>query len=152
MCNLAIPPLTISSQSPAALRGAPRKNQFRVHERHGSRENEPESVFTWIGFSDGDLAIWEEGSPALPLDTTYIRGVFERYAHPLEAIGDCTARIELPDDAALLHMLYVPRFDVVPKDYLVWISKEGDPLVGLCAELVPPLMHLARVQARSSLE
>ncbi len=133
-----------------AVLKVPESGRFRVAERYDD-SHPSQSVFTWIECVEGTLALREDGSPALPIESGYLAGVFERYGVPLEGLGDFTARMLVPGGAQLLHMLYVPEFDVVPKEYLVWIPGpemyEG-ARVELCVHLVPPLLHLAKRAAR----
>lgn len=142
---------TVETLKQAVLE-VPESRRLRVAERFD--DNDPsQSIFTWIESAQGQLALREEGAPSLPIERGYVASVFERYALPLEGVGNFTARMLIPGGAQLLHMLYVPEFDVVPKDYLVWIP-EPDAYerarVELCVLLVPPLLHLAKALARKA--
>ena len=144
--------MTVQIQLRRDLQSAPLRTHFRVDERVEKREAEFVTLFTWIGYAERRFALWEDESPPLLLHPRFLRGVFARYAYPLEKVGDITARLRLPGgEGELFHMLFVPDFDVVPKDYLVWLPTEGEAMVGLCAELVPPLRHLARAATTKQL-
>jgi hypothetical protein len=134
-----------------AIIKAPIRQRLRVAERYAD-DNPSESAFTWIELHEEELVIRDHQAPALPLEPRFLTGVFDRYAVTLDKWGDFTARIVLPNGGQLLHMLFVPEFDVVPKDYLVWVSpieQSETARVELCVHLVPPLLHLARAAARA---
>lgn len=123
---------------------APLQTALRLDERTEAAG----SVFTWIGLHEGRIALWEDGTEPLPLEEGYLEAVMTRYARPLSAFGPFQGVLHLNENSTLAHMLYLPRFDVVPKDYLVWKLKGQEPVGELCAHLLPPLLHLAR-RARS---
>ena len=101
-----------------------------------------ESRFTWIGVPSSSLCMWDDASEAQALPLEFLQRVFVRYGQTLGRVGDIIAHVEVPQGGTLAHMLYVPEFDVEPKDYLVWLPNEGEPTFALSALLVPPLRHL----------
>lgn len=106
------------------------------------------SVLTWLSLEEGRFFLRRERE-AWDLPFACIEKTFERYAAPLQQAGDFRGHLLTEDGVALAHMLYVPRFDVEPKDYLVLSLPGEEPLVELCAVLGPPLVHLARALRRS---
>lgn len=141
---------TISNYRLAALR-TPLVSRLKVGERYGEGTVYP--ISTRIQVDGADISLQEVDGPALHLREEFISAVFARYAAPLESHGDFSAQLRLPDGSRLLHMLYVPDFDVVPKDYLVWLPKDEkeEARVELCVHLVPPLLHLARAAQKNSM-
>jgi hypothetical protein len=92
---------------------------------------------------DGHLELKKEEAYAWELPQAYLEAVMLRYARPLSDVGRLTSHLRLSDQSVLGHMLYLPRFEVVPKDYLVWAQEGQEPVGELCALLLPPLLHLA---------
>jgi hypothetical protein len=123
-----------------ALLHAPESSALRV----GEEMKGAERTFTWIGRRNELLSLWDDETPALPLTDSMIEAVMKRYARPLAALGALSGVLRLDSGSVLAHMLYLPRFEVVPKDYLVWAEKGQEPRGELCAHLLPPLLHLAR--------
>jgi hypothetical protein len=78
------------------------------------------------------------------LSEAFIEAVMLRYAAPLSDLGPLKAILHLDSGSCVAHMLYLPRFEVVPKDYLVWKKKDEEPRGELCVQLLPPLLHLGR--------
>ncbi len=101
-----------------------------------------ESTFTWIGVQNESLSLWQGKGAVQKFPNTFLQKVLGRYGQPLGKVGDIVAHIEVPGGGILAHMIYVPEFDVVPKDYIVWIPNKGDPVFALSALLIPPLVHL----------
>lgn len=130
--------------APEGFRSAPSLSSLVVAERTVGVQ----SVLTRLGLVDGQLRLWEEGGEDLPLSEEALLRVFARYGAPLDVRGDAVAMVSLPGGWDLYHMLLVPTFDVVPKDYLVLCAMAGEPTVELAARLVPPLWHLARAARR----
>lgn len=133
-----------------AAERTPAVARLKVGERF--LEGNPTPLSTRLLVANETLSIQEDGGSALALREEFVSAAFHRYAAPLETPGDFTARLILPSGDSLLHMIFVPDFDVVPKDYLVWLPASAleEARVELCVHLVPPLLHLARAALKAA--
>lgn len=122
-----------------ALLNSPEVSELTVDEEF----TDDETRFVKLVCIDGHLQLRKEKAYAWRLPQSYLEAVMQRYARPLSDVGRVTAHLRLSDTSIVGHMLYLPRFEVVPKDYLVWAKEGQEPLAELCALLLPPLLHLA---------
>jgi hypothetical protein len=79
----------------------------------------------------------------IPLPMLY--SVFERYGKPLaDDVKPEGARLQLCEQASLMHFRHLARFDVIARDFLV-LSREGqEALVELSVSIAGALLHLTR--------
>jgi len=83
--------------------------------------------------------------PGLPLPANAVEIVMRRYGKPLanEVVVDGPG-FPLGDGCALKRLRFLPRFDVIARDYLVLCAPDSEPLTELATAVTAALLHLAR--------
>jgi len=111
----------------------------------GEEFTDDEQRFIKLAQTEDGLELRKDKTNSLALPLPFLKAVMQRYARPLSDVGRLKTHLRLSDQGVLAHMHYLPRFEVVPKDYLVWAQDGQEPIGELCAMLLPPLCHLASV-------
>jgi hypothetical protein len=122
-----------------------------LHEFH-DREGVPRR--TWLERSGAHLSLLEESADgaidAMALPPGSVAAVVGRYARPLDQswieIPDAGG-LPLPQGGRLVRVRFRPRYDVIAKDYLVFVSEGCEPVAELATTLSAAFLHLARAAA-----
>jgi hypothetical protein len=100
---------------------------------------------TYLCFEDGVLSLVDdEGSFALP--TGALGAVMERFGRPLDRAARLVevASLPLADGNVLRHARHLARYDVIARDFLVYVTSDREPLCALATTVTGALTHLAR--------
>jgi hypothetical protein len=114
-----------------------------LHERLDERGA---SICTWVETLDGELWVVTDGGERLGLPAGAIQAVMRRYAKPLQDPPEETGEspLMLEDKSVLFRMRFLPTYDVISKDYLVWQVPGEHPVAELATHVTAALEHLAR--------
>jgi hypothetical protein len=100
---------------------------------------------TYLRIRNG-LIEFDEPEQTTEMPLRVLEAVFRRYGRPLELeIAPVGPRLQLSDSVTIMHFRYLARFDVIAKDYLVWIYQERETLAELATGIVAALSHIAAV-------
>jgi hypothetical protein len=124
---------------------------------HESHDPEGAPRRTWLERSGAQLSLLEESGDeavhAMALPPGSVSAVLGRYARPLdESLIDLpeAGGLSLPQGGRLLRLRFRPRYDVIAKDYLVFVSEGHEPVAELATTLSAALLHLARAAERGT--
>jgi hypothetical protein len=113
-----------------------------VHERYDSHGT---LIRTWVEAAERQLWVATDGEMLLKLPPGAIQAVMTRYGKPLEdPPEEPPERLALEDDSILFRLRFLPTYDVIAKDYLVWCAPGKPPLAELATHVTAALEHLAR--------
>ena len=84
----------------------------------------------------------------LLLPAAAVPAVFRRFGRALDPAVDLVPeRFSLGDGSFLVRLRHRARYDVIARDYLVWLPADGEALVELATSISAALLHLARANA-----
>lgn len=97
----------------------------------------------------GELFVRIGAEPALVLPEGAVPAVFRRFGRALDpAIELVSERFALGDGSLLTRLRHRARYDVIARDYLVWLPPGAEALVELATSVSAALTHLARANAQ----
>lgn len=108
---------------------------------------------TWIEHGALGLGLRREGfgpePEFLPLLPGVVQRVMTRYGGvPSDEVAPSVAslapELALEDASTLSSFRFLPRYEVIAKDYLVWRPVDELPRLELCVSVAAALTHLAR--------
>jgi hypothetical protein len=93
---------------------------------------------------DGVLCLVDDdGEHALPENALAI--VMQRYGKPIDPpLPRPIETLELADGSKLVRFRHLATYDVIARDYLLYESRENEPLCELATGITAALSHLAR--------
>jgi hypothetical protein len=118
---------------------------FKIHE-FSSAAGELSSVYLRV--ENGQLEIVsEDGAWALP--ETAVHAVLSRFGAPFdnEATVSTIAELELASGERLRHVRHLAGYDVIARDYIVYVQPGGESLCAMSATVAAALLHLGRAGA-----
>ncbi len=103
----------------------------------------------------GDLSVACDGESGaeptrLPLPEGALEAVMKRYGKPLAEDldhGSVAERMDLSHGRQLVRFRFMPRYDVIARDYLAFSSPGDETLCELATSVSAALVHLARRHA-----
>jgi hypothetical protein len=101
------------------------------------------------------LCLRVEGEPPRPLPLEVLAAVMKRYGRVLDSavtIAPDAERIALAGDRALVHLRHLARYDVIARDWIVWVEPGAEPIAELATAVSAALRHLLDVMDHSSRE
>jgi hypothetical protein len=103
-----------------------------------------ELVRTQLTADDFELAL-VVGGETWPLPEGAIAAVMRRFGKPLE-VGAPPAEetLDLGGGCALVRFRFLRRYDVIARDYLVYLAPGAEPLCEMATAVTAALDHLAR--------
>jgi hypothetical protein len=111
---------------------------LRIHEwttESGLREE------VLVGAEDGALAVRVAGETTL-LPMAVLDAVMTRYGRPLaDGVPLEGPSVELGEGKSLRCIRFLPNYDVIAKDYVVWSCPGREPLVELATGVSAALVH-----------
>lgn len=117
--------------------------EITIHESLGPTGD---LVRTRLAHEAGALALVVAGD-VLPLPEGALEAVMRRYGKPLAEDVDETLvaeRLDLGHGRALVRFRFMPRYDVIARDYLALYEPGAEPLCELATSVTAVLDHLAR--------
>jgi hypothetical protein len=100
---------------------------------HGSLEN-----------GAGSLVVRVAGEPAKALPVVALERIMDRYGKPLaEEVAIDGPRLDLGEGKTLTLIRHLARYDVVARDFLVFVAPGREPLAELAVAVTGALVHLA---------
>jgi len=106
---------------------------------------------TWLEQYAGESSLRIEGREpeTLPLPPGAIQSVMTRYGKPVadelkSEVAELSAAIVLSDQSELCRLRFLPRYEVIAKDYLVWRVPSKTARAELSVSVSAALMYLAR--------
>ena len=112
-----------------------------LHEHTGDAG---ELVRTQLAAEDGELTL-VVGGEASPLPQGAIAAVMRRFGKPLEVEAPpAEETLDLGDGHSLARFRFLRRYDVIARDYLVYLAPGAEPLCEMPTAVTAALDHLAR--------
>jgi hypothetical protein len=106
----------------------------------------------WLLRTTDGLALQIHEDAVLPLPGSALAAVFRRFGRPLDDLVELSGAALSSDHGRLFRLRYLPRFDVIARDYLVLCTPDGERLAELSTSVTAALLHLARAQAAARCE
>jgi hypothetical protein len=92
---------------------------------------------------DGTRCFCETEDERVEFPEAWLHQVFARYAKALEsAVAHPIEALRLPSGARLVRFRFLPRYEVIAKDYLALEDDQNAPVGELAVTLARPLLHL----------
>jgi hypothetical protein len=99
-----------------------------------------------LGESHGALVVCAGDDEAVSLPMLALERVMERYGKPLaDGIALDGPKLDLGEGKALVLIRHRARYDVIARDFVVWIAPDREPLAELAVAISGALVHLAGV-------
>ena len=107
------------------------------------------SVITELARDDETIRVVDDGRVVGELSCETIRAVMNRYAKALDdGIALCGPSLDLGEDRRLVMLRHRARYDVIARDFLVFVTKDEEPRAALSTTIAAALIHLARAAER----
>ena len=111
------------------------------------------SVTTELARDDEAIRVVDGGQVLGELSCEMIRAVMNRYAKALdEGIALDGPSLDLGEERRLVMLRHRARYDVIARDFLVFVAKDDEPRAALSTTIAAALMHLARAAERIARE
>jgi hypothetical protein len=125
-----------------------------LHERTRDDGSVERTFLESAGSEDEALALRVEGEPPRTVPIEVLAAVMKRYGRALDSaitIASDAERIALPGGRAVVHFRHLARYDVIARDWIVWMEPDAEPLAELATAVSAALRHLLdAMDARSS--
>src|SRR5206468_2393417 len=101
----------------------------------------------------GVIRIADGGTVVGSLSIDAIEAVMNRYAKALDdGIALDGPSLDLGDERRLIMLRHRARYDVIARDFLVFVAPNAEPRAALSTAIAAPLVHLARAAERIARE
>jgi hypothetical protein len=101
-----------------------------------------------VGEEGGAVVVRVASEAPVTLPVLALERVMARYGKPLaEGVRVEGPRVDLGEGRALVRIRHLARYDVIARDFLVWIAPGREPIAELAVAVSGALVHLAKAKS-----